>query len=146
MKKFRTISIMTALLLCSAFVSAQTADDVIAKYVNAIGGKELLGKITSLYTESKADIMGMESTLKATILNGKGYKMDMEIMGSVITTCFTDKGGWSINPMAGSNSAEDMPDAQYNTSKDQIYIGAPFTIWAEKGYKAELLGNYSVGS
>jgi hypothetical protein len=72
--------------------------------------------------------------------------MDMDIMGSVITTCITEKGGWSINPMAGGTSAEDMPEVQYNTSKYEIFIGAPFTIYAEKGFKAELAGNETIDS
>lgn len=146
MKSLKPVFLMIALLMCGAFVSAQTADEVIAKYVNAIGGKDQLSKITSLYTESKADIMGNESIQKSTILNGKGYKTEMDIMGSVITTCITDKGGWMINPMMGSDAAEDMPEAQYNAGKDEIFIGAPFTVWSEKSYKAELLGNEAVGT
>jgi hypothetical protein len=146
MKTLKTISLLAVMFLCGAFVSAQTADEIITKYVNAIGGKELLSSISSVYIESKADIMGMESVQKVTILNGKGYKMEMDMMGSVITTCLTDTSGWFINPMMGSGSAEDLPETQYNTGKDQIYIGAPFTVYKEKGYKAELLGNEVVGS
>jgi hypothetical protein len=146
MKSLKAISFFTVLLLFGVSISAQTADEVIAKYVKAMGGKEQLARITSVYTESKADIMGMESVQKTTILNGKGYKTEIEIMGSVITTCITETGGWSINPMQGSGSAEDMPEAQYNEAKDQIFIGAPFTVWPDKGYTAELLGDEAVGS
>jgi hypothetical protein len=106
MKSLKAISFFTVLLLFGVSISAQTADEVIAKYVKAMGGKEQLARITSVYTESKADIMGMESVQKTTILNGKGYKTEIEIMGSVITTCITETGGWSINPMQGSGSAD----------------------------------------
>lgn len=140
MKTIKAILLFAALLMCAVSVSAQSADAVIAKYVKALGGKEQLSKITSLYTESKADIMGMESVQKTTVLNGVGYKMEMEIMGSTIVTCITENGGWSINPMAGSGVAEDLPEAQYNEARNQIFIGAPFTVWDEKGYKAEMLG------
>jgi hypothetical protein len=146
MKNLKTVSLLITLLLCGAYVSAQTADEVIAKYVQTIGGKEQLSKINSLYTESTVGVMGMEIIAKATILNGKGYKTEMEVMGSTMITCLTDKGGWSINPMMGSGVAEDLPEAQYNASKVQLYIGAPFTVYAEQGYKAELLGNEAVGS
>ena len=146
MKTIKAILFFTALTLYTASVSAQTADAVIAKYVKALGGKEQLSKITSLYTESKADIMGMESVQKTTVLNGVGYKMEMEIMGSTMVTCINENGGWSINPMMGSGAAEDLPEAQYTEAKNQIFIGAPFTVWDEKGYKAELLGTEAVGS
>jgi hypothetical protein len=146
MKTTKTILILAALLLGVASVSAQNADEVIAKYVKALGGKEQISKVNSLYTESKADIMGMESVQKTTVLNGVGYKMEMEIMGSTIVTCITENGGWSINPMMGSGAAEDLPEAQYNEAKNQIFVGAPFTVYAEKGYKAEMLGNEAVGT
>jgi hypothetical protein len=67
-------------------------------------------------------------------------------MGSTMTTCYTDKGGWSINPMAGSATAETMPEAQYNTGKSEIFVGGPFAAFPENGYKAELLGNETVDS
>ncbi|MDP4224668.1 MAG: hypothetical protein Q8868_15280 [Bacteroidota bacterium] len=145
MKNYKTTLLSGALLMCGAFVSAQTADEIIAKYVQAIGGKDFLSKITSLYTESKMDVMGNESTQKVTILNGKGYKTEMEIMGSNIVTCITDNGGWSVNPMMGSNDATALPDDQYKSSKSQIWIGGPFVNYKENGYQAELQGNETIG-
>jgi len=145
MKTLKTIAITAALLFTAAGASAQTADEVIAKYVQAIGGKEQLSKINSLYVESTIEVMGMEMVSKTTTLNGKGNKTDMEVMGSNMITCITDKGGWSINPMMGTGSAEDMPEAQYNASRDQIFIGAPFATYSGKGYKAELIGSEAVG-
>lgn len=144
MKHAKSILLSIVALFCAAFISAQTADEIIAKYIQAVGGKEKLSAITSLYTEGKMEVMGMEGIMKSTTLNGKGSKQEMEIMGAVITTCYTDKDGWSINPMAGSTSAETMPEAQYNSGKEQIFIGAPFVFYTEKGYKAELLGNEDV--
>lgn len=146
MKILKPVFLMIALLMCGVSLSAQTADEVIAKYVKACGGKEMMSNLTSVYIESKADIMGEESAQRSTILNGKGLKTEIEVMGSVITTCITDKGGWMINPMMGSDAAQDMPEIQYNASKDQIIIGAPFTVWSEKNYRAEVLGNEKVGT
>jgi hypothetical protein len=145
MKNLKTISFLTVILLCSAFVSAQTADEIIAKYLQTMGGKDQITKINSVYTEGTMDVMGNSGVLKITTLNGKGYKSEIEVMGSVITSCFNDKGGWTINPMTGSSTAESMPEAQYKTGKDQIFIGAPFIFYAEKGYKTELLGAEAVG-
>lgn len=146
MKNHKTILLTVLLVICGAYASAQTADEIIAKYVQVIGGKDLLGKITSIYTESKMDIMGNESTQKVTVLNGKGYKSELEIMGSKIVTCITDNGGWSINPMAGSSDPTTLPDEQYKAAKEQIVVGSPFVNYAEKGYKTELLENEMIGT
>jgi len=146
MKTYRSFAIALIALFCSITSTAQTADEIISKYIQAIGGKDLLTKITSVYTESTMDVMGMLGDVKTTTLNGKGMRQDMDISGSAMTTCYNDKGGWSINPMAGSTTPEAMPETQYNAGKDQIVIGAPFINWIEKGYKAELAGNEAVGA
>jgi hypothetical protein len=47
--------------------------------------------------------------------------------------------------MTGNTSAENMPESQYKTGRDNIFIGGPFINYAESGYKAELLGNEAIG-
>jgi hypothetical protein len=146
MKTLKSLAIVFIAIFGAVIVSAQTADEIISKYIQAIGGKDLLTKITSVYTESSLEVMGMEGNVKTTTLNGKGMRQDMDISGSVITTCYNDKDGWSVNPMAGGTSPEAMSESQYNSGKDQIVVGAPFINYAEKGYKAELVGNEAVGT
>jgi len=145
MKNRRIIALAFFALLGAGYVTAQTADEIISKYVQAIGGKDQLAKFTSVYTESTMEIMGMQGILKSTTLNGKGMKTEMDIMGNIITTCYTDKEGWSINPMTGNTAAESMPESQYKTGRDNIFIGGPFINYAESGYKAELLGTEAIG-
>ena len=144
MKIFKTFLLLSVFVLSGVSANAQSADKILSKYVKAIGGKEQLSKIKSLYTESEADIMGMESLQKVTILNGKGYLMELEIMGEAVTNCITAEGGWTINPMAGSYDAEDMPEEQFLEAKSQIHLGGPFTVYAEAEYTAEALGQETV--
>jgi hypothetical protein len=146
MRTLKTLTLIATFLFTAAYASAQTADGIIQKYLKAIGGKDQISKINSLYVEGNMEVMGNAGTMKTTTLNGKGYKQEMEFMGTVITNCINDKEGWSVNPMQGGTTAETIPEAQYKASKNQIYIGAPFIFYAEKGYKAELLGNENVGT
>jgi hypothetical protein len=145
MKTNKSILIAAVAMFITVSASAQTADEIISKYVQAIGGKDLLNNFTSVYTEFTMEVMGMQITGKSTVLNGKGMKQEMEVMGSTMITCLTDKGGWAINPMGGSTDPVDMPAEQYSSSKDQIVVGAPFTNYARNGSKAELLGTEAVG-
>jgi len=77
MKTLKTLTLLFAAILCSLSSSAQTADEIIGKYIQAVGGKDKLTKITSLYTESTVDIMGMLGTIKSTTLNGKGMRQNI---------------------------------------------------------------------
>ena len=119
---------------------AQTVDEVISKYVNAIGGKEKLSQVKSLYTENSMDVMGNAVSQKEYLLEGKGFKSEVEFNGSNIIQCVTDKGGWMINPMMGGTDAQAIPDAAFKSSKPMIYVGGALTDYSTKGYKAELIG------
>lgn len=144
MKTIRLIALSILAFSLAGNLLSQTANDIISKYIQVIGGKDRLSKITSIYTESTIEAMGAQGIIKSTTLNGKGMRTNIEIAGYNIISCYTDKEGWSINTMIGESSAKIMPPAQYNLGKDQIIIGSPFINYAEKGYKVELLGTDTV--
>ena len=134
-----------ALLLAGAILSAQTADDVISSYVDAIGGKKKISKIESLVVEGSMEVEGMEGAMKTTTLSGKGVRVEIDMMGSMIVNCITDQGGWTINPFMGGSTPEDMTEEQYNSAKYQIVVGGPFINYKELGFKAELAGEETIG-
>jgi hypothetical protein len=74
------------------------------------------------------------------LVDGVGYKNETDVNGTKIVQCYTDKGGWIINPMAGSATATAMPDDVYNAGKGQIRVGGALYDYAAKGSKIELLG------
>ncbi len=119
--------------------SAQTADEIIAKNINAIGGRELIGKIQSIHMETDTQVMGNPNHATVTILNGKGYREESELNDMKFIQCWTDTGGWTINPM-GIDAPEVMTKEQYSGGKGQIYIGGQLFDYAARGSKVELLG------
>ena len=132
-------------LLTIAMVNAQNADEIVAKHIDAMGGKESLAKVTSVYIESATEVMGNENPTKTTILYGKGFRNESEFNGQKLVNVVTDKGGWAINPFGGSSEAATMPEEQYKSGQDQIYID-PFLNYSSNGGKVELLGKEKVGS
>jgi hypothetical protein len=139
MKKIKFLLSGIAVVVFSA-LQAQTADEIIAKYVEAIGGKDKISQVKSLYTEATMEVMGNQAPVVEYLLQGKGFKTETDFQGSKIIQCITDKGGWSINPMAGATEAMAMPEEQYKGSKDQIFLGGALVDYAAKGNKIELLG------
>ena len=83
--------------------SAQTADEIINKYIDAMGGKEKISQIKTVYIEGEMDIMGNKAPSLTYIVNGKGYKSEVDFNGAKIISVYTDKGGWTLNPMAGQS-------------------------------------------
>src|SRR5674476_1174766 len=109
MKLFRAgLTVMIA-FISAISLQAQTADDIINKHVDAIGGKDVLSKVKSIYFEGTANAMGADYPTTTTILAGKGFKTVTTVNGSDIIQCFTDSSGWSLNPMSGQTEATTLP-------------------------------------
>src|SRR4051812_2534927 len=125
MKTIRTCIFTLTAFITITVTKAQTADEIVSKYIEAIGGKEKLSQVTSIYIESSTEVMGNEMATKTTILNGKGFKNESDFNGQNIVQVVTDKGGWSINPFAGSSDPTPLPADQYKGSEDQVYIAGP---------------------
>jgi len=122
---------------------AQSVDDIVSKHIEALGGKTVLNSIKSIYVESTVEFMGNEAPSITYILNGKGYKNELDFNGTKIVQCVTDKGGWAINPMAGATTAQPIPADQLKNYQLQLHVGGPLMDYAAKGYKAELTGKDS---
>jgi hypothetical protein len=140
MKNFIQGILVVSALASAVSLSAQSADEIVAKYVAAIGGKDAISQVKSVYLESSVTMMGGENPSTTSIVDGVGYRNETEFNGTKIVQCFSDKGGWSINPMAGAANATPMPDDVYNQGKGQINIGGPLYDYAAKGRKVELVG------
>ncbi len=140
MKIFRVgLPVMMACL--GAFsLQAQTADDIINKHIDAIGGKDVFSKVKSVYFEGTANAMGADYPTTTTILAGKGFKTVTSVNGSDIVQCFTDTGGWSLNPLAGQSAATPLPPDMVKKGKSSLDIGGELVNFREKGFSDSLLG------
>jgi hypothetical protein len=117
-----------------------TADQIVAKHIEAIGGKAAISQVKSLTIESSTSVMGNDAPTVTTVVDGVGYKNETDFNGTKIVQCYNDKGGWMVNPMAGAADPTPMPEDQYNQGKGQIYVGGPLFDYAAKGSKIELMG------
>jgi hypothetical protein len=134
--------LMTA-ALGIATVKAQSVDDIVSKHLDALGGKNLINSVKSVYLESSVEAMGNESPSITYILNGKGFRNELDFGGSKIIQCVTDKGGWGINPLVGQTTATDIPSDQLKSSQLNLGVGGPLMDYATKGYKVTFEGKDS---
>ena len=145
MKALKTGLISFVALMIFAGVKAQTADEIINKYIDAIGGKEKINSIKTLYYESKLEVMGNEASSNTYMINGKAYKSETDFSGQKIMQCVTETGGWSVNPLMGQAVPEELPKEMLKGRELQYQVpGAAFIDYAAKGNKIELQGKEKV--
>jgi len=143
MKLFR-IAFSFILFFPAIFSQAQTVDEIIQKYVDGMGGREVINKIKTQVIESNLSVMGSDLTSNATILVGKGFKNVASFNGQDIIQVVTPTGGWTINPLQGITEAQALPDDQVKAAQSALYIGGELYNYKEKGSKVELLGRENI--
>src|ERR1700761_7248981 len=117
MKTLSAALLLLGFTLGAVRTQAQTADEIVSKYINAIGGKDAIKSVKTLYIEGALNVMGNEAPSTTYIVNGKGFKNQVDFNGQQIVQVVTTTGGWSMNPMMGQTTATPMPEEQLKTSR-----------------------------
>lgn len=123
-----------------ASLSAQTADEVINKYVAAIGGAEKWSKIQSLKVEGQIEVQGLAIPFTMQALHMKGMRVDAEFQGNIIIDITTPTKGWSQNPLMGKTSLEAITADELKSKLDELDVQDEFVNYKEKGSTVEFLG------
>lgn len=140
MRSLRVVLLAVASVLSVTVLHAQTVDEIVNKHIEAMGGKEKLSGVKSVYTEYDMDVMGNSAAGVTYIVNGKAYRNEFDINGTKIVQVITDKGGWTINPMMGQATATALPADQVKMMQAQLDASGPLFNYAAKGYTVDLAG------
>jgi hypothetical protein len=119
---------------------AQTADEIITKHIEALGGKAKLLTLQTLVREGALNYNGMDIPLTLTSEQSKGFRMDINVMGTKGYQINTMDAGWRYMPFQGSTSVEEMNADQVKEGQDDLDIQGELVDYAAKGHKVELMG------
>ncbi len=136
----RVILSLTFLMAVVLNLNAQTADDIINKYITAIGGTEKWAKVQSIKVEGQIEIQGLAIPFTVQGIQMKGMRMDAEFQGNKIIDITTPTKGWSQNPLMGKANMEPISEEELKVKLDELDFQDDFINYKEKGSKVELLG------
>ncbi|TEU03920.1 MAG: hypothetical protein E3J22_07960 [Candidatus Aminicenantes bacterium] len=99
----------------------QKASDILEKMIEASGGRKLLSSIkdTTLIGTLEIAMAGMSGSMTMYQKEPNMIRMDMEIMGMVITQAYDGEIAWGTNPQTGA--VEEMPADQAENIIRQAY-------------------------
>ncbi len=101
---------LIVLLGTSALSFAQTADEIVAKHITALGGADKVAGVKTAQYEQTMSVAGMDLVGKTSVVVGKSARSDISVMGQTITQVVDGDKGRAINPMQGGNTAQDLPE------------------------------------
>ena len=131
------------LFVAVANAGAQTADEIIAKHLAAIGGADNWKKIESVKKNCIRLSRGIEIPVTITVVQGKGYRYESTIGGMTNYSIITENEGWSFNPR-NQQKPDALPAESVKLSQDRLDIQGPLIDYKEKGYKVVYLGTDDV--
>jgi hypothetical protein len=143
--KIRNAAFLLLLTFLSiSAVRAENADEIITKHISAIGGADAWKKINSVKFEGTMTVQGSEITIKGTILNKKGMRIDISMMGMSGYNILTPTGGWTYMPFAGQQKPEALTADNIKEGIDELDAQNELVDYKAKGHTAEFLGKEDV--
>lgn len=137
--------LFSLLVLAASFTGkAQTADEIIAKHVEAIGGAENWKKVNSIKIEGVMEIQGTEINVTITGLHLKGFRQDISVMGMTGYEIVTPTEGWRYMPFQGQTEPEAKTAEELAEDQDELDLQNEFVDYQAKGNKVEYLGKEDV--
>ena len=145
MKYLKSLLFAVTAMVGIQTAKAQTADEVINKFIAAIGGKEKMMALNSLKLDGSLNVQGFDIGLTITVLNGKGSRTDISVPGqSDGYRIMTPNGGWNYLPFRGMTAPEASTDEEVKAGQAPLDLQTPLLNYAAKGHKVELLGKDKV--
>jgi hypothetical protein len=145
MRKFMKKTLLIfACVITSTTLFAQTADDIINKYADAIGGRDKLKAIKTIYMEGTVDANGQQIVIKDWKILKKADRSEFTVVGMTGYTIITTDSGWSFSPFQGQKVAEPMTADMVKRAQVDLNSVDPLVDYKEKGYKVAYKGKDDV--
>jgi hypothetical protein len=140
----KSLALFLAFFVSTMVSYAQSADDIINKHIDAIGGKDKWKAITSWVQTGTMSVQGAEIQLKRSIVHNAAARTDISLMGMTGYQIVTNTEGWSYMPFQGQAAVEAMTADQIKDQQDDLDIQGVVIDYAAKGHSAEFIGKEDV--
>src|SRR5215475_14940633 len=141
----KTLLGIIGLALFAIPVSAQTAEEIIAKYVKTIGGAEKIEAIKTLRRTGKfTGGGGFEAVVIQENKRPQMARQEFTIQGMTGVTAYDGKTGWKIEPWGGKKDAEALGEDELKQIQLEADFDGPLVDYRQKGNKVEFAGSEPV--
>jgi hypothetical protein len=142
MLKARNV-VLSALILAAAALpaAAQTTEEVLQKYYEAIGGEEAWLNLSTMRASGNIDVMGMMNGPFSIVQQRPAKaRIEMTIQGMEIVQAFDGETAWQIMPMMGSTEPEVADPETAQQIIEQADLDGPLIGWKQDGTTIEFEG------
>ncbi|HTT19618.1 MAG TPA: hypothetical protein VMG82_11755 [Candidatus Sulfotelmatobacter sp.] len=136
---------MITLALLAPCLSAQSVDEIIAKYVQARGGADKIKSVQSIKTTATMT-MGPGMELPGTVIQKrpKLARLEFSAQGLTAVQAYDGQNAWQIMPFMGKKDPELMAADEARETEEMADVDGPLVDYKSKGHQLELLGKEKV--
>lgn len=134
-----------ALAVLAPSLLAQSADEIIAKNIQARGGAEKLKGVQSIKTTATMT-MGPGMELAGTVIQKRPMlaRMEFSLQGMTAVQAYDGKDAWQIMPFMGKKDPELMSADEAKETEEMADVDGPLVDYKSKGHQVELLGKEKI--
>ena len=137
--------LLAATLVFTSFAaSAQTVEEIVSKNMAAMGGVDKIKTLSSAKKSGTITTPNGDFPLTFTITHGKGFRLDMEIMGTSNYQIVTPEKGSIFFPIQGNTEPQEFDAEKLQSSQGQLDLQGGLCDYKAKGNAVELVGTEKV--
>jgi photosystem II stability/assembly factor-like uncharacterized protein len=141
----RALLAVTALILLAIPAAAQTADEIIARYIQRSGGMERIQAVRTLRRTGKyVGGGGFEAKVVEENKRPNRVRQEFSFQGMTGITAWDGSTGWKIEPWQGKKDVETLGEEETKSIIAGSDFDGPLVNYAQKGNKVEYLGTEPV--
>jgi len=122
----------------------QTADEIIAKDIQAQGGMDKLSAVQTRIEKAKFSQGSFKADIRLVNKRPNEVREEFILQGMIQVRAYDGRTGWQLDPFQGRREAELLAEDDMRDLLVEADIDGPLVNYKDKGHKAEFMGHDSV--
>jgi outer membrane lipoprotein-sorting protein len=141
----RQASFTLAIGLAAASGWSQTLDEIVARHVEARGGRDKIKALQSVRMTGHVRAGGGRQASVVREVSRPGLiRLEFTVEGVTNVFAFDGTHGWQVSPFFGSFEPEALAPGGEQLAAEQADIEGPLVDWKAKGHRVELVGRETI--
>ena len=137
----RVLLAIGALALLAVSATAQTADEIVAKYIKTVGGTEKIQAVNTLRRMGKfTGGGGFEAAIIEENKRSNKVRQEFSLQGMTQINAYDGKQGWKIEPWQGKKDVEQLGEEEMKQIVEDSDFDGPLVNYQQKKNKVEFVG------
>lgn len=132
---------VAVLTLFATSLSAQTADEIVAKYIKTVGGADKIQAVKTLRRTGRfTGGGGFEAAIVEENKRSNMVRQEFSLQGLTGVNAYDGKTGWKIEPWQGKKDAEPLGEEEMKQIVEDSDFDGPLVNYQQKKNKIEFVG------